>query len=169
LRICSKFTLVGLVIGLLIGFQGVPAIAQEVPPAYIAPGYASRFYPGDEATRLGWSHLVSGEYGLAEQYYRRAVEATHQNGSAWIGLAAAYDRLGRFDLADIAYRQAIRLEGENYIILNNLGYSYLLRGNVRTARRLLEQAIVLAPGNPTIASNLATLDTGLTHFHGFGP
>jgi hypothetical protein len=44
---------------------------------------------------------------LAEQHYRRAVEATHQNGSAWIGPAASYDRLGRFDLADFAYRHAI--------------------------------------------------------------
>jgi Flp pilus assembly protein TadD len=71
---------------------------------------------------------VRGDYGLAEQYYRRAVEATPQNGSAWIGLAAAY-RLGRFDLADLAYRHAIRLEGENYIILNNWGYSCLKRRN----------------------------------------
>jgi tetratricopeptide (TPR) repeat protein len=88
------------------------AIAQEVPPAYIEPGIALRFYPGDEDTRLGWVHLTPGNYGLAERYYRRAVEATHQNDSAWIGLAASYDRLGRFDLADLAYRQAILLEGK---------------------------------------------------------
>jgi hypothetical protein len=60
------------------------AMAQEVPPAYIEPGYALRFYPGDEDTRLGRVHLASGNYGLAEQHYRRAVEATRQNGSAWI-------------------------------------------------------------------------------------
>ena len=59
---------------------------------------------------------MSGNYGLAEQHYRRAVEATHQKGSAWIGLAASYDQLGRFDLADLAYRHAIRLEGENWAI-----------------------------------------------------
>jgi tetratricopeptide (TPR) repeat protein len=62
---------------------------------YIQPGYDSRFHLGDEDTQLGWAHLLRGNYGLAEQHYRRAVEATHQNGSAWIGLAAAYDRLGR--------------------------------------------------------------------------
>jgi tetratricopeptide (TPR) repeat protein len=172
LQISSKFCRFGplaVIAGLLAGCPGFTAMAQEVPPAYIEPGYALRFYPGDEDTRLGWVHLTSGNYGLAEQHYRRAVEATRQNGSAWIGLAASYDRLGRFDLADLAYRHAIWLEGENYIILNNRGYSYLLRGDVRRARRLLERAMLLAPGVPTIANNIAVMDAGLAYFHGFGP
>ena len=155
--------------GLLTICHSFLAMAQEVPPAYIEPGYAPRFYLGDEDTQLGWAHLVSGNYGLAEQYYRRAVEATHQNGSAWIGLAASYDRLGRFDLADLAYRHAIRLEGGNYVIFNNWGSSYLLRGDIRAARRLLERAELLAPGDPTIANNIAVMDAGLAYFHGFGP
>ena len=121
-----------------------------------------------EDTRLGWAHLLSGNYGLAEQHYRRAVEATRQNGSAWIGLAASYDRLGRFDLADLAYRHAIRLEGENYVILNNRGYSYPLRGDIRRGR-LLERALLLAPGDPTIANNIAVMEAGLAYFHGLGP
>ena len=137
--------------------------------AYIETGYGPRFYPGDEDTRLGQAHLLHGNYGLAEQYYRRAVEATHQNGSAWIGLAASYDRLGRFDLADRAYRHAIRLEGENYVILNNRGYSFLLRGDIRRARRLFDRAWRLAPGDPTIANNLAVLDAGQDYFRGWWP
>ena len=151
------------------GCPGFTAMAQLAPPVYIEPGNDPRFYLGDADTRLGWAHLARGDYGLAEQYYRRAVEATRQNGSAWIGLAAAYDRLGRFDLADQAYRHAIRLEGENYIILNNRGYSCLLRGDIRRARRLLERAWFLAPGDPTIANNIAVMDAGLAYFHGLGP
>lgn len=165
----SRFASLAVVAGLLAACPGFKAMAQEVPMAYIEPGYAPRFYPGDEDTRLGWAHLLSGNYGLAERHYRRAVEATYRNGSAWIGLAASYDRLGRFDLADVAYRNAIRLEGENYVILNNRGYSYLLRGDIRRARRLLERAIWLAPGDPTIANNIAVLDAGQAYFHGFGP
>ncbi len=164
-----RFVRFGVVIGLLTSCLGFTAMAQQAPPAYIEPGYGPRFYLGDEDTRLGWAHLVSGDYGLAEQYYRRAVEAARQNGSAWIGLAAAYDRLGRFDLADQAYRHAIRLEGENYIILNNWGYSCLLRGDIRRARRLLERAWLLAPGDPAIANNIAVMDAGLAYFHGLGP
>jgi Flp pilus assembly protein TadD len=165
----SRFGPLGVVALLLTNCLDLNAMAQEVPPAYIEPGYDPRFYLGDEDTRLGWVHLMRGNYGLAEQHYRRAVEATRQNGSAWIGLAASYDRLGRFDLADLAYRHAIRLEGGNYVILNNWGYSYLLRGDIRAARRLLERAELLAPGDPTIANNIAVLDAGLAYFHGFGP
>jgi Flp pilus assembly protein TadD len=71
-------------------------------------------------------------------------------------------------LADLAYRHAIRLEGENYIILNNWGYSCLLRGDTRGARRLLERAMLLAPGDPAIANNIAVRDAGLAYFHGSG-
>ncbi|MGH7840295.1 MAG: tetratricopeptide repeat protein, partial [Candidatus Binataceae bacterium] len=156
----GRFVPFGVVIGLLTSCPGFTAMAQQAPLVYIEFGFDPRFYLGDEDTRLGWAHLASGDYGLAERYYRRAVEATRQNGSAWIGLAAAYDRLGRFDLADQAYRHAIRLEGENYIILNNRGYSFLLRGDIRRARRLLQRAWFLAPGDPTIANNIAVLDAG---------
>ncbi len=72
-------------------------------------------------------------------------------------------------MADLAYRHAIRLDGENYIILNNRGYSYLLRGDVRRAGRLLERAMLLAPGDPTIANNIVVMDAGLAYFHGFRP
>jgi tetratricopeptide (TPR) repeat protein len=165
----SRFGSLAVVVVLLTGCPGLKAMAQEVPMAYIEPGYAPRFYPGDEDTRLGWAHLLRGNYGLAERHYRRAVEATYRNGSAWIGLAASYDRLGRFDLADLAYRNAIRLEGNNYVTLNNRGYSYLLRGDVRRARRLLERAMLLAPDDPTIANNIAVMNAGQAYFHGFGP
>jgi Flp pilus assembly protein TadD len=165
----SRFRPLVVVAGVLTSCLDFNAMAQEVPPPYVELGYAPRFYLGAEDTQLGWAHLVSGNYGLAEQHYRRAVEATRQNGSAWIGLAASYDRLGRFDLADLAYRRALRLEGGNYVILNNWGYSHLLRGDYRAARRLLERAELLAPGDPTIANNIAVLDAGLAHFHGWGP
>jgi Flp pilus assembly protein TadD len=157
------------IVGLLTACSYVDAMAQVVPPPYLEPGYAPRFYPGDEDTQRGWAHFIRGNYGLAERHYRRAVEATHQNGAAWIGLAASYDRIGRFDLADRAYRYALRLEGESYIILNNMGYSYLSRGDLRKARRLLERAHYLAPADPTIINNIAIMDSGQAYFHGFGP
>jgi Flp pilus assembly protein TadD len=153
------------VLASLLTFCQVLVATAQVPFPYIEPAYGPRFYQGDEDARLGWNHLVAGNYGLAERYYRRAVEATHQNGSAWIGLAAAYDRIGRFDLADRAYRHAVRLEGENYVTLNNRGYSYLLRGDARRARRLFDRAWQLAPGDPTIANNIAVMEAGQTYFH----
>jgi len=86
------------------------------------------------------------------------VEKAPKDVNAWIGLAASYDRLRRFDLADQAYRQAIRLGGETVQILNDQGYSYMLRGDLSAARRKFQRAYTLDPGNPTIANNLQLLD-----------
>ncbi|MCJ9700812.1 tetratricopeptide repeat protein [Bradyrhizobium sp. SHOUNA76] len=72
--------------------------------------------------------------------------------------AASYDKLRRFDLADQAYAQAIRLGGETVQILNDQGYSYMLRGNLNAARRKFEKAYSLDPGNPVIANNLELLN-----------
>ena len=62
-------------------------------------------------------HFNRGEYGVAQQYYRDAVEKAPKDASAWIGLAASYDHLGRFDLADQAYSEAVQQVGETTALL----------------------------------------------------
>jgi len=99
---------------------------------------------------MGKRHYRENSFGLAEQHFRRAVEKGPKDVEAWVGLAASYDKLKRFDLADRAYAQAIRLVGPTAEILNNQGYSYLLRGDRRRARVILLQAQAKDPGNPYI-------------------
>jgi Flp pilus assembly protein TadD len=82
-----------------------------------------KYYPSDEPLHLGQEFFNRGIYGTAQRYFQDAVEKAPQDPSAWIGLAASYDHLRRFDLADRAYREAIRLAGETTQILNNQGYS----------------------------------------------
>ncbi|HZS63005.1 MAG TPA: hypothetical protein VFA53_00685 [Xanthobacteraceae bacterium] len=96
-------------------------------------------------------------FGLAEYYFRRAVESHPKDAEGWLGLAAAYDRLRRFDLADRAYGQAIALAGPLPEILNNQGYSYILRGDYRHAQEKLAAAKAAAPENPYILNNLKLL------------
>lgn len=158
-------------LGLLFAVTGCASFTDlsREPMPYIEPGYANRLFPGDENTRLGQAQYIQGNFGLAEQAYQRAVEVSPQNGAAWLGLAASYDRLGRFDLADRAYRQARRHLGETYALLNNEGYSQMLRGNTREARRLFNRALRLAPDNPVILNNLAVLDSGQGYFQGTAP
>lgn len=146
---------------------GMTARAQVFP--YTESPYGPRYYLGDEDARLGHAHLVRGNYGLGEVYFRRAVETTPQNGAAWLGLAACYDRLGRFDLAETAYRRAEKLGGVNPALLNNHGYSHLLRGQVRKARSLFYRAAALAPDNPTIVNNITMLEAGQGYFWGTAP
>lgn len=116
--------------------------------------------PKDDLT-LGKRHYRENSFGLAEQHFRRAVEKGPQDVEAWIGLAASYDKLKRFDLADRAYAQALRIAGPTPEILNNQGYSYLLRGDRRRARQTLLAAQAKAPDNPYIQNNLNMLDESL--------
>jgi Flp pilus assembly protein TadD len=143
--------------------------AQAQAWAYIEPDFGPRAYFGDEDTRRARANFVNGDFGNAEKYYRRAAELTPQNGAAWVGLAACYDRLARFDLAERAYKRAALLMGANNpVVLNNHGYSYMLRGQAGEAQKLLYRAQRAAPGNPTISNNLALLNAGQGYFWGTG-
>jgi Flp pilus assembly protein TadD len=117
-----------------------------------------QYYPSDEPLRLGLEHFNRGHYGIAERYFRDAVEKAPEDVTAWVGLAATYDRIGRFDLADRAYNAAIKLAGVTIEILNNQGYSYMLRGNLPAARRKFLQAYAREPNNPTVLNNLRLLN-----------
>ncbi len=94
---------------------------------------------------------------MAEEKFRKAVEVTPKDAEAWLGLAASYDQLRRFDLADKAYDHVLQLASNNAIILNNAGYSQLMRGNIEGARRFLLRAYDIDPDNPYIVNNLALL------------
>jgi tetratricopeptide (TPR) repeat protein len=112
--------------------------------------------PNDDLS-LGRMHFREGNYGLAERYFRRAVEQGPRDADAWLGLAASYDRLRRFDLADRAYKQLFGMLGRTPELLNNQGYSYMLRGDYAHARTTLVEAQAKDPRNPYIANNLALL------------
>jgi Flp pilus assembly protein TadD len=118
-----------------------------------------KYYPSDEPLKLGTEHFNRGSYGLAERYFRDAVEKAPRDVTAWVGLAASYDRLARFDLADRAYAAAIRLAGETTDILNNQGYSYMLRGDLVAARKKFLKAYEREPDNPMIINNLKLLNS----------
>ncbi len=116
-----------------------------------------KFYPSDDYLRMGKVYFRDGNYGLAEEKFRKAVEVTPKDAEAWLGLAATYDQLRRFDLADNAYDKVLALASDNAVILNNAGYSQLLRGNIEGARKFLLRAYELDPNNPYIVNNLALL------------
>lgn len=111
----------------------------------------------NDALSLGKRQYRAGNYGLAEKYFRSAVETHARDAEAWLGLAASYDRLRRFDLADRAYAQAIKIVGPTAEILNNQGFSYMLRGDYARARAKLADAQRLDPRNRYVANNLHLL------------
>jgi Flp pilus assembly protein TadD len=116
------------------------------------------YHASDNLLTDAKKNFREGRFGLAEKSYRKAVEVSPRDAEAWIGLAASYDRMRRFDLADRAYDQAIRLVGRTPMMLNNLGYSQLLRGDLRKARTYFLAAYEAQPDNDIIRNNLELLN-----------
>lgn len=143
-----------------IGGASIAPDAQTLAaPARVPEPLELAYVPSSEPFRLGLQHFARGNFGLAERYFRDVVEKDPNNAMAWIGLAGSYDHIGRFDLADRAYRTAMRLLGETPQILNNMGYSYILRGQFTTARKYIMKAYALEPGDPTIIANVALINS----------
>jgi Flp pilus assembly protein TadD len=138
----------------------VPVVTDAAPPttATVQDDLAVQYYRSDEPLRLGIEQFNRGNFGVAEKFFRDAVEKAPKDVVAWNALAASYDRVARFDLADRAYAMAIRLAGETTEILNNQGYSYMLRGDLNMARAKFTKALQREPNNLTIANNLQLLN-----------
>jgi Flp pilus assembly protein TadD len=140
-------------------FPGAEANASVPPSLDVQP--SDQVALGDDPTddlSLGKKHYRTKNYGMAERYFRRAAELHPRSAEAWLGLAASYDRLRRFDLADRAYGQAVGIAGPTIEILNNQGYSYMLRGDYAHAREKFAAAQRKDPGNKYVLSNLQLLE-----------
>jgi len=96
-----------------------------------------------------------GDFGVAVDAFSKAVEEEKENAEAWLGLAAAYDRLKRFDQARRAYDVVIKIVGNTPTVLNNLGYHYYLKGDKDSARRAFDAALRADPNNVVAKNNLA--------------
>ncbi len=116
---------------------------------------------GDSSKRLlelGKENFTSQNYGLSERYFREAVSVRTDNAAAWAGLAASYDQLGNFEKADRAYKALVDLKGNDPRVLNNIGYSYLLRGEYKKARNYFNRAQSANPGLEQVQGNLHLLE-----------
>jgi Flp pilus assembly protein TadD len=148
--------LAGALLALLAGCQPSAENRQLLPGGMTAED--AQFYPSDNYIRTAKVSFKNGDYGSAALNYQQAVQAAPKDTEAWLGLAASYDQLRRFDLADQAYQHVMVLGKDNPAVLNNAGYSEMLRGNYTSARRFLLRAQQLDPQNPYIQNNLALLN-----------
>jgi len=105
----------------------------------------------------GKAQFREANYGLAEKHFRKSVELRADNAEAWLGLAASYDELRRFDFADRAYEQLLKVAGRRPEIVSNMGYSQYLRGNPKKARQLLLEAKKSMADTTVVDANLALL------------
>jgi Flp pilus assembly protein TadD len=135
------------------------AMASEASvPASASVAAAPAPPSSEEDLSAGRAAFRAGRFAEAEVAFHRAAKMNPHDAEAWLGLAACYDRMRRFELADRAYVQAAAIKGPTSEILNNQGYSYLLRGDMKRARTTLTAAKNKDPGNAYVQNNLQLLD-----------
>jgi Flp pilus assembly protein TadD len=114
-------------------------------------------YTSDRALSEARAHFRNDDFGHSATFYKRVVELSPKNPEGYIGLGASYDRLRRFDLSDRVYASLFELSGGTAQYYNNVGYSFMLRGDLRQALSNFKKAEQLDPGNVVVANNLQIL------------
>lgn len=82
--------------------------------------------------------------------FRTALAQSPQSVDALNGVAVAYDRLGRADLARAYYEAGMAIDPHSPTLLNNFGYSRYLSGDLATAIAPLRAAA--ASGEPSVVA-----------------
>ena len=115
------------------------------------------------AERTGLSSRVAearaqfalGNIALALETFRRAVREEPGNIAAITGLAACYDRMGRFDVSRKHYEAALALEPANEQALAALAASFDLQGKVAEAAGVRDEIRQRRAGAGTISLDAA--------------
>jgi tetratricopeptide (TPR) repeat protein len=145
-------TVTSSMIGLTLLLAGCAAGAGEGRPVLAMDGqHLDASDPVERARAL----VLTGQYGLAIEGLSEAVTRDPGNARALSLLAVSYAQLKRFDLADRYHAEALEIEPSSVIVLNNWGYSYLMRGNGSRAADLLARAAAANDGRPIVTANLA--------------
>ncbi len=111
-------------------------------------------YTVESALAEARSHFRNNDFGYSAALYKRVVELSPKNPEGYVGLSASYDRLRRFDLSDRVYASLYEVSGASAQYYNNVGYSYMLRGNLTAALTNFRKARKLDPDNVVINNNL---------------
>ena len=90
--------------------------------------------------QTGRGLLAVGDATGALAAFRQALLEAPQSVDALNGMAVAYDRLGRYDISRSYYDSALAIDPESLLVLNNLGYSLYLQGDLHAAIPVLQRA-----------------------------
>lgn len=153
-----KIFLTAIVLSLATGCTGTNV---DVRPVVGTSGQQSA---DDVATSLkqGKSEFAANNHDEAILHFRKALNSNPNSIRAMNGLAASYDKLGRFDLAAPLYKSALTQAPESAATLNNIGYSHYLQKKLDVALIYLKEAASRDEGdNPLIRTNLRIVNSAL--------
>jgi Flp pilus assembly protein TadD len=118
-------------------------------------------YTAERALSEARAHFRNNDFGHSATLYKRFVELMPKDPQGYVGLSASYDRLRRFDLSDRVYEAMFKLTGGTVQYFNNVGYSYMLRGNLTAALTNFRKARAIAPDNMVVSNNIQILSNAV--------
>lgn len=124
-------------------------------------GFASTAAGGASAVSAALQMLREGRFATALSKFQSLNVFASNDASGVMGLAIAADMEGRFSLSARAYKALEGRGSSSAAYLNNLGYSYMLRGELPSAYVYLTNAQARDPSNQIIAGNLEMLNAVL--------
>jgi len=117
-------------------------------------------HPVSQRVAEGRAQLALGNVGLALEAFRIALREDPNSTGALAGLAAGYDRMGRFDLSRRNYEAALAIAPADVELLGSFAQSLQLQGQYAEAQRVqqeiaLRQAATIAQEAPQVAMHPA--------------
>jgi len=92
-------------------------------------------------TNMGYSYYLTSNYTLAEDYYKKALDANADFERAKLNLGLIYVRTGQYSQALQLFKQVMTI-AQAY---NDIGYFLLLDGRYQESEYFLQSAIDLSP------------------------
>lgn len=102
----------------------------------------------------GMASLLAGNDEAAQRYLTAAVGADPSLWRAWAALGRVHDRRRDWPQAETAYQRALQVNPQSAELLNDRGYSLLLRGKHAEAEASLQKALQVDPTLEAARNNL---------------
>lgn len=109
---------------------------------------------GRSAERAGIASIMLADNPTAARFVDRAIASGSESWRAWNAKAVLCDFAGDWSCADEAFNKAAAMGPEEPEILNNRGWSLLLRGAWANALPMLERAVAGDPKSKRARNNL---------------
>lgn len=116
----------------LMSCSGAKEVAIKEIGSPLAPGQQ----PVSVRVAEGHAQMALGNVGLAIEAYRKALRTDPADVEAMLGLAAAYDRMGRFDLSRRHYEMALAIKPKQSETYDQLAASLQMQGRADEAARV---------------------------------
>jgi len=115
------------------------------------------YHPNDRDVLAAYGKALAGagELEAALDAVRRAQRPEYPDWKLLSAEGAILDQMGKADEARILYRKALDIQPGEASIQSNIGMSYLLQGDLRTAETYLSAAVKSPGADSTVRQNLA--------------